>query len=217
MPIDASCARIDRDKASFSKLGERTQLIELEASNANQDMLEEVVQLTNLQYLDLGWPMVAKDLTPLLALNNLRVLKIDSPRHITDFAPLVHLPKLERLFITNAKHCEDLEWLRPLKNRLIALGVEGSTWTKQRIPTLAALDGFSLEALCITNTELMDQDLSPVATMPNLRYFGTALNAPKSQFMALKAKKPHLECSWFDEDIWVNFKDPRVPKINVKK
>ncbi|WP_340589317.1 hypothetical protein [Erythrobacter alti] len=212
IPVSASCARIGRENDSFAGLGKLSKLVELEASNANQDMLEEISRLSALQYLDLGWPLVAKDLTPLLALENLQVLKIDSPRHMTDFSPLSKLPKLERLFLTNAKHCDNLDWLRPLKNQLIALGIEGSTWTKHTIPTLEPLNGFALEALFLTNTKLADQDLSPLATMRNLRFLGTALNAPKAEFMALKARNAGLECSWFDEALWATFKDPRPPK-----
>ena len=208
----ADCAMIRRDKASFRGLGTRASLRELQAANADQAMLEEIAGLEGLEYLDLAWPMVATDLAPLRKLTKLRDLRIDSPRNIADFTPVLDLPALERLFIENAKHLAGLDWLRPLKDRLVALGIEGSLYTAQRIPSLAPLEGFGLEALFLTNTRLDDQDLAPIATMPNLRYLGTALNAPKARFLALKAARPGLECSWFDEALLAGFRDPRPPK-----
>jgi len=212
VPLDATCASLARDKASHKGIGRRTALRELSAHGVNQAFLDEIAELTELEYLDLGWPVTAADLSPLRSLTRLRHLVINSPRNVTDFGPLLALPALERLFIENAKHLRSLEWLAPLKERLVALGIEGSMWTPQPIASLAPLEGFALEALFLTNTRLEDQDLSPLARMPNLRLLGTALNAPKAAFMALKAAKPGLECSWFDEAVWTNFKDPKPPR-----
>jgi hypothetical protein len=212
VPMEARYASLGRDKASHRGIGERKALTELAAAAVNQDFLEEIARLAGLEYLHLGWPVTAADLAPLRALTNLRHLVIDSPRFIADFTPILDLPRLERLFIENAKHLASLDWLRPLKDRLIALGIEGSLYTAQAIPTIAPLEGFALEALFLTNTRIGDQDLSPIATMPNLRFLGTALNAPKAQFMALRAAKPELQCQWFDEAIWTGFKDPKPPK-----
>lgn len=202
VPMDVDAAVLGREKASHRGIGRRCALRELHADAANQDFLDEIAGLTELEYLELGWPVTAKDLAPLRALGRLRHLVIVSPRNIADFTPLLDLPKLERLFIENAKHLVSLDWLRPFKDRLLALGIEGSTWTKQRIPTLAPLEGFALEALFLTGTRLSDHDLSPVATMPRLRFLGTARNAPKEQFMALKMANPELECTWFEERMW---------------
>ena len=212
VPMDADAARLGRDKASHRGVGKRTALRELAASSVNQDFLDEIGQLTGLEYLELGYPVTATDLRPLTAIKSLRHLTMDSPRAITDFTPLLELPALERLFIENARHLTSLDWLRPLKGRLKALGIEGSLWTKQRIPTLKPLEGFDLEALFLTGTSLDDQDLSPIATMPNIKFLGTAINAPRSQFEALHRAKPELECDWFDPQAWVGMNDPKPPK-----
>ena len=212
VPMDAAYASLERDKASHKGIGQRAALRELSAHGANQAFLEEIACLTGLEYLDLGWPVTATDLAPLRNLTNLRHLVVNSPRSIADFTPLLGLPKLERLFIENAKHLHSLDWLRPLKDRLVALGIEGSLYTPQPIDSLAPLEGFALEALFLTNTRLADQDLSPIATMPNIRFLGTGINAPRAQFFALRDAKPELECQWFDERVWADFKDPKPPK-----
>lgn len=212
VPMDAAYASLARDKASHKGIGARTALRELSAHAVNQPFLEEIARLTALEYLDLGWPVTATDLAPLRSLTNLRHLKINSPRNIADFTPLLGLPRLERLFIENSKHLRSLDWLRPLKDRLVALGIEGSMWTAQRIDSLAPLEGFALEALFLTNTRLADQNLSPIATMPNIRFLGTALNAPRAQFFALRDAKPDLQCSWFDNKVWEGFRDRKPPR-----
>ena len=211
VPMDAAFASLARDKASHKGIGRRSALRELSALGANQAFLEEIAELTGLEYLDLGWPVTATDLAPLGNLANLRHLEINSPRNIADFIPLLGLPKLERLFIENARHLHGLGWLRPLKDRLVALGIEGSLYTPQPIDSLAPLAGFALEALFLTNTRLADQDLSPIATMPNIRFLGTGLNAPRAQFFALRDARPGLKCAWFDERAWRDFKDPKPP------
>jgi hypothetical protein len=83
---------------------------------------------------------------------------------------------------------------------------------RQPLDSLAPLEGFALEALFLTNTRLADQDLSAIATMPNIRFLGTGINAPRAQFFALRDAKPELECQWFDERVWADFRDPKPPK-----
>ncbi len=212
VPMEAAYASLGRDKASHRGIGKRAALRELSAHGVNQAFLDEIAGLAGLEYLDLGWPVTATDLAPLRALTNVRHLVINSPRNIADFTPLLDLPKLERLFIENAKHLANLDWLRPLKERLLALGIEGSMWTTQPIDSLGPLEGFALEALFLTNTRLADQDLSPIATMPNIRFLGTGINAPRARFFALRDAKPGLECAWFDEAPWEGFDDPKPAK-----
>jgi hypothetical protein len=211
VPMDADAARVRRDKASHRGIGRRTALRELAVSAVNQDFLDEIGELIGLEYLELGYPVTATDLRPLTALRSLRHMTMDSPRAITDFTRILELPALERLFIENAKHLTSLDWLRPLKGRLRVLGIEGSLWTKQRIPTLKPLEDFALEGLFLTGTILDDQDLSPIATMPNIKFLGTAINAPRSQFEALRRARPELECDWFDPQAWVGMNDPKPP------
>lgn len=212
LPMDVQFAHVGRDKASHRGIGLRTELRELAAGAPNQDYLEEIGSLEKLEYLDLGWPVTATDLAPLGKLTKLRTLRIDSPRAIADFTAITALPRLERLFISNAKHLRTLDFLRPLKDQLIALGVEGSMYTVQTIASLAPLKGFALEALFLTNTKLEEQDLSPIATMPNIHFLGTGINAPRKQFFALRDAKPDLACQWLDEEAWGSFKDPKPPR-----
>lgn len=202
IPLDATRARLKRDKKSHKGIGDRKALRTLIADAVDQSYLDEIAQLDRLEHLELAWPTTARDLAPLAKLRQLRVLKIDSPRAVTDFTPILDLPVLEVLLIENAKHLTSLDWLTPLRDRLTVLGIEGSMWTRQRIPTLAPLVGFAVEALFLTGTTIADRSLAPLHSMPNLNFLGTARNAPRAQFQALHAAKPDLVCDWFRADMW---------------
>jgi hypothetical protein len=198
IPPGAEFAGLGRTKASHRGIAAHTSLTTLFTASTDQAYLDEIGELEALEYLWLGWPTTARDLTPLTRLKRLRFLKLDSPRAVTDFAPLALLPALTHLFIENAKHLGGLDWLAPLKGQLTSLGIEGSMWTEQKVPSLAPLAGFAFEALCLTSTRLADKDLTPLATCPNLRFLSCARFAPKAQFDELKALRPDIACSWFD-------------------
>jgi hypothetical protein len=85
VPMDSDAARLRRDKASYRGIGKPTALRELAASSVNQDFLDEIGQLTGLEYLELGYPVTATDLKPLTALKSLH-LTLDSPRAIAEGA-----------------------------------------------------------------------------------------------------------------------------------
>ena len=199
IPAGATFAGLGREKASHRGIGAHRSLTTLFASSVDQAYLDEIGELEALEYLWLGWPVTARDLTPLTRLERLRFLKLDSPRNVTDFAPLTRLPALTHLFTENAKHMDGLEWLAPLKGQLTALGIEGSMWTDQKLPSLAPLARFAFEALCLTSTRLADKDLTPLASCPNLRFLSCARFAPRERFDELKALRPDIACSWFDK------------------
>ena len=198
VPMDAEYAVLGREKDSHRGIGRRRGLRTLVAGAANQDFLDEICELSELEHLDLAWPVTAPDLSGLRRLKKLRVLKVNSPRNVTDFTPILDLPALRCLFIENAKHLQSLDWLAPLKNRLRSLGIEGSIWTMQPVPTLKPLAGFGFEALFLTSVRLKDKDLTPLADCPNLKLLSCARFAPKKNFEALKSLRPDIHCTWFD-------------------
>ncbi|MBX3560625.1 MAG: hypothetical protein KF780_02325 [Sphingomonas sp.] len=198
IPEDATMAGLGREKASHRGIGARRGLTRLLTAGVNQDFLDEICALERLEYLWLGWPVTAHDLSGLARLQRLRFLKIDSPRNVTDFGALADCPALASLFVENAKHMPGLDWLAPLGPRLAVLGIEGSMWTMQKVESLAPLAGFAMEALFLTSVQLRNKDLTPLARCPNLAWLSCARFAPKPRFEELKALRPDIECSWFD-------------------
>ena len=175
----------------------------------DQPFLDEIGNLSGLERLELEWPTMAKDLTPLLKLEKLSFLSIDSPRNITDFRPLLDLPTLRTLIITNPKKMTDLSWLTDA-HHLEVIGIEGGMWSPYKIPSLEPLAGLrSLRAFLGASTRLLDKSLEPLAHSPNLSYLGIACVAPQAEFERLKAAKPGLACDWFGSEMWAALRSTR--------
>ena len=200
---DATSGAHNRVKESFRGISTRKKLRALTAGAVNQDFLDEICELENLEWLELLWPVTAETLEGLARLTKLHRLKIDSPRNITDFTPILKLPKLTHLEIENAKHVFDLRWIKPLKDRLDVLGIDGSINTTQKLESLDPLDGFAFSKLTLTNVSVADKDLSPLINCRNLKELRCAKSVSTFEgFMALAEARPDLACPWFDPDAW---------------
>jgi hypothetical protein len=209
IPVYAKNAWIGRQKLNYRGIGERQSLRHLISGNVDQPFLDEISNLGGLERLELEWPMVAKELTPLLKLENLAYLSIDSPRNIADFRALLELPALRTLIITNPKKMADLSWLVEA-HHLEVIGIEGGTWSPYKIPTLRPLAGLrALRAFLGVSTKLGDQSLDPLADCPRLEYLGIACVAPQAEFDRLKKAKPNLVCDWFRPEIWAALRSTR--------
>ena len=202
---DLDYAELRRTGNSHQGLAQHKHLKELAVAGCNQSVMEEIGELTLLERLDLRWPMRGtENLEPLKNLKNLTYLSIDSPgAKVTDFTPILDLPKLEVLMITNAKHLFDIDWMKPMKDRLRILGLEGAIDTDQRIASLEPLQGFAIQAfLCISMT-LKSRDITPLETCPNLKFIDGAVIAPWAQYHALEQARPGIVCGWFDPKNWM--------------
>ena len=202
VPLDAERAWVTRERSSHRGIGDRQALRHLVAGAADQAFLDEICALTGLERLELEYPVTARSLDGLRALTRLRHLSIDSPRNVTDFTPVLDLPELRTLLITNAKHLTDLGWLAGATH-LEVLGIEGSIWTAQRIPSLAPLAGLTgLRAFFAVSARLADRTLTPLAECPRLELLSCARMAPREEFERLHARRPDLVCTWVRREAW---------------
>lgn len=202
VPLDAERAWVTRERSSHRGIRERQALRHLVAGAADQAFLDEICELTGLERLELEYPVTARSLAGLRSLTRLTHLSIDSPRNVTDFAPLLDLPGLRTLLITNAKHLTDLDWLADATH-LEVLGIEGSMWTAQRIPSLTPLAGLTgLRAFFAVSSRLDDHSLAPLAECPRLELLSCARMAPRDEFEQLHARRPDLVCTWFRPEAW---------------
>lgn len=203
IPEDAERVCLGReDKRSYRGLSTKCYIRELVVSHADQGCIEEISGLTNMERLELSYPVTGSDLSPLLTLHSLRHLSIDSPRKIADFSQLLKLPALRKLMIENAKLLPDIEWLHEAHD-LEVIGIEGGMDTPAKIPSLRPLAGLrSLQAFLATSTRLADKDLMPLAECPSLRFLGIARVAPQAEFQKLMHARPDIYCSWFDPSAW---------------
>ncbi len=93
--------------------------------------------------------------------------------------------------------------MRPLKDRLDILGLDGSINTTQKLESLDPLDGFAFRKLSMVSASVKDKDLSPLITCRNLKELSCAKAVSTFEgFMSLADARPDLECQWFDPDWW---------------
>ena len=196
--FDCSCVSFFRERNSHRGISEYPHIRKLCAKQVNQEFLEEISELKELEYLEMQI-VTAETLEMLQRLPYLKTLKLDSVRRASDFGALLDLPSLTKLFIQNAKHLNSLEPFS-VANQLISLGIEGGMWREQKIQSLRPLGKLeSLEALFLTSVRLSDNDLSCLATIPNLKVLECARLAPKTEFEKLRRLMPALHCHWCDE------------------
>lgn len=199
IPDDARRAILNREGTSHRGIAGKTALRALEAGGVNDRFLEEIAALTELRFLYLAYPVTATSLAPLLKLRRLRSLALTAVRKADDFARLLELPELEILWISEAKHLTSLDFLKDA-HHLRIIGVEGGLWKMQTLPGLAPLAGLrGLEELHLASVRLEDTDLLPLAACPKLKSLHCARFAPKKAFDALKAARPDMACTWFDQ------------------
>lgn len=186
-----------REKNSHRGIGRFTCIKNLSAKQVNQDFLNEICLLGKLECLEIE-VITAEDLSPLTQLGKLKLLKLDSVRNAKDFQSLIAIASLRKLFIENAKHLDNIDFLGDAHN-LIALGIEGGMYKKQKVASLQPLSGLkSLEALFMSSVQLGDKNLDYLSTIPNLKYLGSARFAPRSSFTSLRQLMPGLICNWCD-------------------
>lgn len=202
IPDDAERAWVNRQKLNYKGLAHKKALKHLIAANVDQAFLEQIADLADLRRLELEWPFLGTDLTPLLALQRLEHLSIDSPRKLSDFSALLELPSLRTLLITNAKRMPNTGWLRDA-HHLEVIGIEGAMDAPYHIESLAPLGGLrSLRAFLGVSTRLADKRLMPLAQCPQLKYLSIARCAPRSEFELLHEARPDIACRWFDPEAW---------------
>lgn len=202
IPDDAERAWVARQKQSCRGIAERKALKHLIAANVDQSLLEEIGKLSELRRLELEWPFLGTELTPLLSMKRLEHLSIDSPRNLADFSTLLELPSLRTLLITNAKRMPNLEWLSGA-HHLEVIGIEGAIDSPYKIESLAPLAGLrSLRAFLGVSTRLADKRLMALAECSKLEFLSIGQSAPHSEFELLRQARPDLVCRWFNPDAW---------------
>lgn len=200
--LDVERAWLERRQHNYRGIAAKKMLKHLIAANVDQDFLEEIGELRELRRLELEWPFLGTNLTPLLALERLEHLSIDSPRKLSDFAALLEMPSLRTLLITNARKMPDLEWLRNAHN-LEVIGIEGAIDRPYKIESFEPIAGLgSLRAFLGISTQLGDKRLMPLAQCQKLEYLGIARCAPRSEFALLHEARPDVVCRWFDPEAW---------------
>ncbi|WP_052692089.1 leucine-rich repeat domain-containing protein [Teredinibacter purpureus] len=169
----------------------------LTATAVNNSFFKEICELKSLDSLVLA-NIDIDCLDKLSQLPNLRYLALEKLKPCDGLEGLALLPRLEKLWITESKDITDYSFIKGAKS-LIAVGVEGAIWTKQKVDSLEPFSEMPmLEALFMASVQLKDKKLDYVASNPKLKYFSVARFAPKSSFENLYKIRPDLVSQWFE-------------------
>lgn len=110
------------------------------------ESIDGVEALEDLRYLDLSYAAKIEDLTPLAAPTvDLRELSLTNMKRISDYSPLASVHRLRRLKISKCAPMEDLAWTRGMDY---------------------------LDFMSFVETNVLNGDLTPLLSLPLLRYAG---------------------------------------------
>ena len=122
----------------------------------------------------------------------LRFLQLGSSPGLTELEGLTKHKSLEWLETENLKRISDFSLLSRLTS-LVGLGINGSTWTTQRIDSLAPLEGLrQLRFLSIVNARVTDKSLRPLHGLKQLQTLRRALWWPEKEVIQLLDANPRL-------------------------
>ena len=186
-----------RAKASYKGISDISSVVDLTATSVDDGFFEEICEMKQLDRLVIDTLKVS-DISKILNLRNLRYLQLVKVKPTKSLEAITELPKLKKLWFDESKEVTDYSFLSGAR-QVVALGVEGDLWTKQKVDTLKPFSNLtSLEALFLSSVQLKDKNLDYIAKNPRLKYLWCSRFAPKTSFDSLRRLMPDLECQWCD-------------------
>ena len=150
----------------------------------NQRLFDAICMMPNLIGLHIEHSSIETIVSGSFA--NLRFLHLGSSPGIIDLEGLTQHTSLEWLETENLKRITDFSLLSRLTS-LVGLSVNGSTWTTQRMDSLAPLEYLQkLRFHSIINTRVADESLRPLHHLKNLQTLKRALWWPDTEVRKLR-------------------------------
>lgn len=167
-------------------------------SRVSPELFEAACQLPNLEGLYVKWSGI-KNFRPIAQLGGtLRYLHMGSSPSLEPLDVLSELPLLEWLELENVR-AADLGFVSSLKS-LRGLGLHGDTNSLKalKVKSLAPLNGLDkLTWLSLSAIRTEDESLSPLATLPSLRYLLINNHFPWQEYAKLAGLRPDIDCDRF--------------------
>lgn len=186
-----------RKNKSYSGISDLKYVTDLTATSVDEGFFEEICQMSQLKSLIID-KLEVSDLSRITNLKNLENLDIVNLKPTKNMESLCSIKSLNKLWINESKHITDYSFLSGAKG-VLALGVEGDLWTKQKIDSFAPFQDLdNLEALFLSSVQVKDKNLDYFSTNPKLKHLWIARCAPKSSFDSLRKLMPDLDCMWCD-------------------
>jgi Leucine-rich repeat (LRR) protein len=169
------------------------------SSRVNQKIFDAVCQLSNIEGLYIKWSGV-KNIDSIQNLNKLRYLWLGSSAQVEDIEALGKLSNLITLELENFKKISDFSIVSNIR-KLEGLGLNGSTWTPQKINTLEPIKHLTeLKYLSAINSKILDKSFEPILSLKKLVRFSVSWNYPSEEFEKLR-KLPNLK---YNSQIFIN-------------
>jgi hypothetical protein len=161
-------------------------------SKVPQTLFAAACKMANLQGLYIKWSSI-DDLAPIREARALRFFHLGSSTRLPSIEPLSTRENLLWLELENINRVSGISSISSLRS-LVGLAIEGSTWTTQRISTLAPLERLTdLRYLSLINTKVADCSLRPLHSLSQLRTFRHALWWTDAELGSLYAALPQLQ------------------------
>ena len=160
------------------------------APKVSQSLFEAISEMPNLRGLSLKHSNITR--IPKNGFPKLEFLDIgDSPK-VESLEGLERLNNLKWLDMENLKKISDFTKISEL-TKLTGLSIKGGMYSKQFADSLKPLEKLSeLRFLSLTNTKVMDNDLSPLESLKQLELLHIAKWWSKDQFKSLEGNLPNL-------------------------
>jgi hypothetical protein len=161
------------------------------SSRVPQRLFDAACSIPGLEGLYVKWSGI-KSLAALEQAQGLRYLHLGSSTGVESIEPLGRMTQLRWLNIESFKKIARLD---PLSNltMLDGLSVHGSTWTTQRVETLAPIGALEqLRFLSLINLRSQDKTLRPLDPLTNLEAFRSSLWWPEDEVHQLHRNNPRL-------------------------
>jgi Leucine-rich repeat (LRR) protein len=168
-------------------------------SRVNQKMFDAACRAPNLERLFIKWSGI-KNIDALSIPKKLRHLWLGDSSQVENIDVLGELDHLVTLSLNQLNKISEFNVLSKLTN-LEGLGINGGTWTPQKIDTLKPLANLvNLKYLTLINTRLKDKSFDPILNLTELVRFESSWNYPEAEFEKLKSlpklKYGNVETSW---------------------
>jgi Leucine-rich repeat (LRR) protein len=160
------------------------------APKVNQLLLDAICSMPNLVGLHIKHSSITT--IPPTAFGKLRFLHLGSSPGLTDVDGISSHHALEWLETENLKRVTNISPISQLTS-LVGLAIDGSTWTTQRVDSLAPLANLTqLRFLSLINTRVTDASLRPLHCLTRLEAFRHAKWWPDEEVQSLLEANPRL-------------------------
>lgn len=184
------------DAKGIERIKEFPNIRRLWLNGANQKQFDQIISVVN-PIVFKGYNLRVPNLEPLHGFSKIEELSIEWNTKADSLAPLASLKSLKVLQIQDFTKVHDLGPIAQLHD-LTALDISGGIWNTFKVESLEPIALLEkLEYLCLTNIRVLDESLSPVSHLKQLKKLTISNQFPTEEYAKLTATLTNTECDYF--------------------